>query len=226
VENKSEITNGIAIASGKALDFIEKLIASPLMEGTGILTDKINYWRFKNRINIILKAKEFLREKGIKLPKKIPIKDLTTLLEYASFEEDETMQNNWAKLLTNTLNPNNKFDACNIFSQLLNQISINEIYILKFIFSKCYFRSSEHRPYIERRYLSQNSSSDYQTSMLLIDNLLRMRLIEEQPPRLKDSSRKGFIHLEEEEVEDNEIISSECFRLTKLGAELMKQISD
>jgi hypothetical protein len=106
-KEKIEMINGISLASEKAFNFVEKIVAGPIMEGTGIFTDKVKYWRFKNQINIIIKAKKFLKEKGINVPKKIPIKDLTTLLENASFEENEQIQDNWANLLANTLNPNN-----------------------------------------------------------------------------------------------------------------------
>lgn len=225
-DNKAEIANGIGIASEKALDFVEKLIAGPLMEGTGIFTDKVNFWRFKNRINIILKARDFLKNKGIEVPKKIPIKDLTTLLEYASFEEEEIMQDSWAKLLANTLDPKNQFNACHIFSQLLNQLSVNEFYLLNFIYAKCFLMSSEDRPYFEKSELVRNSSTDYQTTILLIDNLLRLRLIEEKPPKLKNSSGRVYLYTEDEEIPENEIISSDSFRLSKFGVELIRQITD
>ena len=225
-EKKVELANGIGIAAEKALSFIEKLIAAPLMEGTGFFTDKVKYWRFKNQISIIEKARKFLKEKGIYVPKKIPIKDLTTLLEYASFEEEEIMQDSWAKLLANALDPKNQFNACHIFSQLLNQLSVNEFYVLKFIYSKCFFVTSEDRPYLERAALVRNSATDYKTTALLIDNLLRLRLIEEQPPKLKVKSREVYLYNDEEEVPNNEIIASDCFRLSKFGVELVKQITE
>lgn len=225
-ESKTELTNGIGIAAEKALNFIEKLIAEPIMEGTGIFTDKVKYWRFKNQISIIEKARKYLKDKGVEAPKRIQIKDLTTLLEYASFEEDKIMQDSWAKLLTNTLDPKNQFNACHIFSQLLNQLSVNEYYVLKFIYSNCFLSSSEDRPYFHRNQLLRNSTVDYKTTTLLIDNLLRLRLIEEQPPKLKESSRKVYLYNEDSEIPDNEIIASDCFRLTKFGVELMKQITE
>jgi hypothetical protein len=127
-ENKhTELAHGIGIAAEKALDFIEKVMAGPIIEGTGIFTDKVKYWGFKNQVDIIQKARNYLKAKGIDTPKKIPIKDVTTLLEYASFEENEMMQNSWASLLANTLNSDNKFNACHIFSQILNQLSVNEV---------------------------------------------------------------------------------------------------
>ncbi|PXX22845.1 Abi-alpha family protein [Arenibacter sp. ARW7G5Y1] len=227
-EKYTDLANGIGIAAEKALEFIEKIIAAPIMEGTGIFTDKVKYWRFKNQVKIITKAREYLKSKGIEIPKKIPIKDVTTLLEYASFEEEEIMQDSWAKLLANTMNPNNQFDACHIFSQVLNQMSVNEIYILNYAYSKCFMVSSEDRPYLGKHELMKNSYSDYHTGLLLIDNLLRLRLIEEQPPKFIDNSKKRQIVYDDgdEATPASEIIASDCFRLSKFGAELLKQITE
>ena len=74
-EDKSiAIANGIGIAAEKALDFIEKIIAAPIMEGTGIFTDKVKYWRFKNQVNIITKAREYLKAKELKHQRKSQLK--------------------------------------------------------------------------------------------------------------------------------------------------------
>ena len=232
-KSKIDIANGIGKAAEKALDFIEKIVAGPIMEGTGIFTDKVKYWRFKNQVNIITKARAFLKEKGIETPKKIPIKDVSTLLEYASFEEEEVMQNSWAKLLANTMNPENQFNSCHLFSQILNQISINEFNILSYIKSKCFLMSSEDRPYLERSDLIRNSYSDYNTGILLIDNLLRLRLIEEAPPKLTANYNQLIgIKAFEDDVDDvddikkDEIISANTFRISKFGVELMKKITE
>ncbi|PRX56800.1 uncharacterized protein DUF4393 [Flagellimonas meridianipacifica] len=194
------------------------------MEGTGIFTDKVKYWRFKNQVNIITKAKEYLKSKGIETPKKISIKDVTTLLEHASFEEDEIMQDSWAKLLANTMNPNNQFDTSNIFIQILNQLSVNEVYILHFIYSNSFLMSSGDRPYFERAELERNGRTQLATRGLLIDNLLRLRLIEEQPPKLHEEIKKRSDEYIEEEDIYSVIVASDKFRFSLFGVELARQI--
>ena len=181
---------------------------------------------FKNQVNIITKARKYLKNKGIETPKKIPIKDVSTLLEYASFEEEEVMQDSWAKLLANAMNPNNKFDACHLFSQVLNQISVNEFHVLVYLKSRSFIITSDNRPYLESSDLIRNSRADYQTGTLLIDNLLRLRLIEEKPPKLKDNSRRVSLYSEDKEISENEIIASDSFRLSKFGTELTRQITE
>ncbi|WP_353779557.1 Abi-alpha family protein [Winogradskyella sp. 3972H.M.0a.05] len=225
--DNSELAKGAGLAAEKALDFVEKLIAGPFIEGTGIFTDKIKYWRFKNQVNIITKAKKYLESKGISTPKKIPIKDVTTLLEYASFEEESIMQDSWAKLLSNTINPNNKFDSCHVFSQILNQLSINEILVLNHMYVNSFMLSSGHRPYFDASDLKRKSQTDYISSSIILDNIIRLRLVEEQPPKLLEEIKKisDSDYIEQEDI-DHRIENSNRFRLSNFGVELMKQITD
>ncbi|WP_233885876.1 Abi-alpha family protein [Tenacibaculum piscium] len=222
-ESKKELAEGIGKVAEKALDFIEKVIAGPVIEGTGILTDKIQFIRFKNKVEIITKAIEFLEKKGIKTPKEIPVKDLTTLLENASFEKDEVMQDCWANLLANTLSPENTFNVCHIFSQILNQLSISEIIVLNYMFINCFQISSEHRPYFEKRDLIRKCPSDFNSGILIIDNLLRLRLIEEEPPRLIEKIKEDTGNFDLKVIK-TELVASENYRLSKFGIELLNQI--
>ncbi|MDO6675622.1 Abi-alpha family protein [Tenacibaculum sp. 1_MG-2023] len=178
MKEELEKINGIGLAAEKALNFIEKLIAAPLIEGTGILTDKVEYWRFKNKVGIILKAKEFLKLKGIETPKKIPVKDLSTLLEYSSYEEDNFMKDSWANLLSNSLNPENKFDSNNIFIQILNQISSDEIVLLSSI-NKLSSLDKLDRHLLKEEIKEKLEAFNEEIKLVLIDNLLRLGVLKE-----------------------------------------------
>jgi hypothetical protein len=61
--------------------------------------------------------------------------------------------------------------------------------------------------------------------MLLIDNLLHLKLIEEEPPKLKDKTENIYLYQADEEVPEIEIINSNCFRLSKFGKEFLNQIT-
>lgn len=219
--DSKELTNGLGVAAEKAFDFIEKIIAAPIIEGTGILTDKIQFWRIRNKVKLIEKTREFLKEKGISIPNKVPLKDISTLLEYASFEEEEQMQDSWANLLTNTLNPNIEFDACFLFSQILNQLSINEVYVLKHIFERSFVMHSEDRPYLEKKELINVSLVGRYKGVLLIDNLMRLRMIEEKVKYQPDNSGMDIMsggHI----VTDKRYF---YYRISHFGTELIKHIT-
>jgi len=117
----------------KAVSFLEKIVNPPLKELGGLLSDKVKFWRFKNQINIILQAENFLKEKNIK-PKKIPLKILYPLLQYSSWEEDKYMKRKWASLLANATNSKYSNDINLNYVEILNQITPLEAKILDYLY--------------------------------------------------------------------------------------------
>jgi hypothetical protein len=223
-KNTTEIANSIGKLGEKAFDFIEKIIANPIIEVTGVLTDKVKYWRFKNQVDTIIKAKEFLEKKGVTTPNKIPVKDLNTLLEYSSLEDEPAMQDKWAKLLSNALDPNNSFEATTVFSHILNQLSIEEINILEYVFSRCFIISDVDRPFLDKNSIRNMVGINFSIYDLLIDNLIRLRLVEEKMPDLKNASNHVYLYSGHETPDDIELVASNKIRISKFGAELMRKI--
>src|SRR5688500_4034060 len=90
----STIEKGLELAK----EFLGKLI-SPIIEEVGLLiSDNIKFLRFKNQVKILLKAKDYVEKRNISI-KEIPIKILVPLLEKASLEDNEPLQEKWAKML-------------------------------------------------------------------------------------------------------------------------------
>lgn len=85
-------------AAEMAKEFLGKIVNPGLEEGAGIIGDTVKFWRFKNQVNILLKAKDFLEKKGVNPTAVLP-RTLAPLLEAASLETDETLQDMWANLL-------------------------------------------------------------------------------------------------------------------------------
>lgn len=105
-------------------DFASKLIG-PTFEEVGLLiSDKIKYFRFKNQINILIKAQKYVKDKNVKI-KEIPTKILVPLLENASLEEEEEMQDKWSFMIGNLADSKQNLQN-QIFPYLLSQISLNE----------------------------------------------------------------------------------------------------
>ena len=113
----STIEKGIELAK----EFLGKLI-SPTIEEVGLLmADNIKYIRFKNQVNIALRAKKYIEDRCLTL-KQVPIKILVPLLENASLEEDERLQQNWAHMIGNMADSETNLQN-QIFPYILNQIS-------------------------------------------------------------------------------------------------------
>jgi len=112
-----------------AKSFLEKLISPPIEETGLLLKEKAMFWRFKNQIKTINKAREYCMKHNI-APKEISLKLLCPLLNNAGLEEDDTLQDKWAILLSNMVDSEQNIQN-HVFPYLLSQISKNEFGILE-----------------------------------------------------------------------------------------------
>ncbi|MGZ3810036.1 MAG: Abi-alpha family protein, partial [Bacteriovorax sp.] len=92
--------------------------------------DQVRLRRFKNQIKIFSKAQEILKAQKID-PKKVSLKVLAPLIEYSSYEEEESLQDKWSSLTAYVLEDN----ADIVFQQncisILNRISSEEAFTLE-----------------------------------------------------------------------------------------------
>lgn len=124
------LEKGIDIAKG----FIEKLIY-PSAEELGLLfKDGVAKWRFNNQIQTLIKTQALCEKHNIN-PKTISTKLLYPLLEYASLEENEKLQDKWATLLANMVDSNQNIEN-HVFPYLLSQLSVQEFDVLENTFKK------------------------------------------------------------------------------------------
>lgn len=123
--SSSALEKGLDIAKG----FLDKLI-TPGVEETGLLIqDQVRKWRFNNQVKMLVKAEEICKRQGIS-PKSISLKVVCPLLEYASLEEDEVLQEKWAVLLSNLVDSEQNLEN-HVFPYLLSQISRAEFGLLE-----------------------------------------------------------------------------------------------
>ncbi|MFY0253675.1 hypothetical protein ACDQ55_06930 [Chitinophaga sp. 30R24] len=130
MEKKIDITS-TAIEKGidLAKDFLDKLIM-PAIEETGLLIkEKVTYWKFKDQVKTLNKAKEYCDKNGIST-KTISLKLLCPLLDGAALEEDEKMQDKWAILLSNLVDSKQNIQN-HVLPYLLGQISYEELSFLE-----------------------------------------------------------------------------------------------
>ena len=108
---KTDKTKSIISQIGEELNFpkilVEQTIAfaktvfgSAMTELGELFTDRVRYWRYKNQVNILIKASELIKKKG-STAKPINFKILVPLLENSSLESEPKLQDLWAKLISN-----------------------------------------------------------------------------------------------------------------------------
>ncbi len=81
-----------------ACKLIEGLLGEPFKIAGGMLADQLYAWQWRNRIEIVNKAKEHLNARGIAI-RVVPPGFLLPLLEGAGYAEDGDLQESWARLL-------------------------------------------------------------------------------------------------------------------------------
>lgn len=135
-----------AKATGKAIDvgnkfgqFIGKFISGSLEQSAGMIEDKLKYIRWENRINFMIKGEKFLKLKGLDVPNKtIPIKLAAPLFQAASFEDDDYLQDMWAKLLVNSTTEASNFELKRMYIDIMEQLSTFDAIILEKIYTISY----------------------------------------------------------------------------------------
>lgn len=137
---------------GKAIDvgekvggFIAKFISGSLEDGIGIFHDKIKYHRWENQFRLIKKSEELMKEIGLEEPNKpIPLKFAVPLFQAATLEDDDYLQDLWAKLLVNSSTEDSGVELCRTYIDILERLSPLEAKILVKIYSYP-FEEIEHK---------------------------------------------------------------------------------
>jgi len=107
---ESKAVQEVAKTGGKAIDLTEKVgrffamvVGKPSAQLATILEDQFRYYRYKNLLNISDKVDAIRiqrRSEGKAIP--IPPRLALPILESASFEDDDVLQNLWARLIANS----------------------------------------------------------------------------------------------------------------------------
>lgn len=143
MDEEAKAIQEISKASGKAIDaareaggFIAKFISGPLEQGMGIFEDRLKYARWERQVRLIQRAEQMLKEVGLNAPTKIiPLKLAIPLLQGATLEDDDDLQDRWAALLVNAANANFGSEIRRAHIEILSQVTSLDAQILDTIYS-------------------------------------------------------------------------------------------
>ena len=145
--------------------FISRYISGPLEQASGILEDHLRYIRWERRQRLMVRAEEFRIHQGLPLPDKpVPLKHAVPLFFHATLEEDDNLQDMWARLLVNGTNEATGINIERSFIEILAQISFLEARILQAIYDLP-FEKTQHGGVItenlpEYAAVAENNSTD------------------------------------------------------------------
>jgi hypothetical protein len=114
---------GIEAALKPFADLLDKL-AGPAAEEIGLtLKDHVRMFRFKRQIRLFGRVKDMLAESNIE-PGRVPFKLLLPMVENASIEENDDLQDRWAAMLANAATNHGVHPS---FPEILKQLSERDV---------------------------------------------------------------------------------------------------
>jgi hypothetical protein len=189
--------SGIEQLAEVAKEFLQKLIFPPLEEVGFLLADKVKLYRFKNQVEIVSKAEAYLKKHNINT-KKVSLKVMAPLLEQCSLEEDEGLQEKWAALLAHTVSEGSELNST-LYSHILGQMTKSDADLFQLLYNnstttttgfKVSMTIKEHRTIV-----ISGLRKDVKDLDLIIDNLIRLRLIKEDNPFSTDTENVSLTNL-------------------------------
>jgi len=142
LESIAANTGAIKVVAEKSESLIKSLFGKAFDEVGEIIADQVKLRRFKNQISIFEKAQKFLKEKNFD-PQKVNLKVLAPLVEFSSYEEDENLQERWAKLIANILSRPSSIVIQQNAIEILNRISNEEATLLDKIYHTLQFERNK-----------------------------------------------------------------------------------
>lgn len=105
----SKATQEIAKTTGQGLGivrkfgkFVSRFIGGPLEQAFGIIEDKLKYRRWERQVRLMDRANAFIAERDSQMQfRPVPLNVAIPIFEAASLEEDDDLQDLWARLLVN-----------------------------------------------------------------------------------------------------------------------------
>lgn len=197
-----------------ASDYLEPITKSPRQELGGYLADKVKYWRASLQLKNLKKITQQIKEAGFE-PKKLEMKVLFPYLDGISLEEDEQMQDRWADLITNYVDPNVNL-SLTVYPEILRQLSTPEIIILQKL---KIIAEQKKQAFITSQGDIPIETSIETVSVEIISNLVRLGLIEEV---IIDTRKFNINYSGELITETNGIVGCGNFKISNFGKEFVK----
>lgn len=117
--------------------FVSRIIGEPIDEAVGMLTDKLRYSRWERRQRLIERSKQFIEERDIKGElKPVTPKIALPIIENASLEDNDELQDLWARLIASSVDPNFDGTLRTAFIDILKQLEVIDVHILNYIYNK------------------------------------------------------------------------------------------
>lgn len=226
MDEEAKAAQEIAKATKKGLEvsekfgaFLSKIFGEGFQHLGDSFADCAKYIRYKNMLKIQHKVDRLHQERGIKSTT-LSISPGTglALLESASLEDDDNIQEKWAALLANATDPEKRIKIQKIYIQIISSLEPLDALVMDYLSEQDapIKISYGEFPKINAKHISETLSQDIDDINLSLSNLFRLGcLIDSWKNQTWDTMGQGFQGFRVNNPESD-------FRLSHLGRTLME----
>jgi Abortive infection alpha len=142
------VKTGIEAITSEAIKPVSDLIRSlfgPAAEEAGLmLKDHVRVFRAKRQLRLYLRTAEIFEKTGLR-PQHVPLKLLFPIVENASVEESDDLQDRWANLLAHAADPAEGHTVSISFPTILRELTPRQAKFLDAIYHEAVKRSDRWR---------------------------------------------------------------------------------
>lgn len=111
--------------------FVSRITTEPLETVMGILNDKLQFVRWERKLRLAERGREILDQRGIQGPlRPIPYKLALPIIENASLEDNDELQDLWANLLASAVDPQFEGPIRTAYVDIIKQLEVVDVHIL------------------------------------------------------------------------------------------------
>lgn len=111
-------------------EFLSRVLGTAPEDAVGLIGDKLAFFRWERQVRMIDNVNEQLYIRGITRVDPVLPKFATPIMENASLEEDDCLQDLWIELLTNALDPNFNEEIRYTFIEIIKSLNPLDVKIL------------------------------------------------------------------------------------------------
>lgn len=195
VEEQQESTGVAAVKAAEKLGgFLSNVFGAPISTSVGMLQDKLAVVRWERQLRLADRVREITHERAVSgQPTSVPPRLAVPIIENASLEEDNYLQDLWAHLLSAAMNSETNINVRNAFVDIIKQLEPIDVKILELCYKK--YREGRARKiarYGDKSWFREGDSIEYQIRQkeivealeittveykTAVDNLIRTRLL-------------------------------------------------
>ena len=182
VKSVADATKSLSDTAHAGIDLTDKAfvwLARMLgEEAAGLLKDRIFFWRAQNALVLQEKLDRILEKRHLVNPKAIPLRLAIPFLESATLEDDEILQEQWARLLANAMDPSCTAGMERYHGNILANLSPVDCLLINLIRDNLLDGQVKE---VTPELLAEQTTKDEQQILIALGNLCRHGLVERRP---------------------------------------------